>query len=290
MKKQNQSVFGQETPFFMAMPALAWQLLLFYVPMVLVVVLSFTRTSDQFSYVFSLEQYATFFESAYGSIILRSFTLACMSACICVLCAYPIAHYLTFTLRRFKTQMLFFFILPFWINALVQVYAWFFVLEKHGLLNSLLLKLGVINDPLIILNTPWAVFIVMIYCYLPFAIMPIYSVLEKFDKRMLEASADLGATPWQTFLRVTLPLSARGIRTGFFLVFVPSFGEFVIPTLLGGAKQMYVGSLISHYYLTIRNFNLGSAFTCVSGLILIAMSLVVYYVFKRLDGVTRGGS
>jgi spermidine/putrescine transport system permease protein len=127
----------------------------------------------------------------------------------------------------------------------------------------------------------------MIYFYLPFAIMPIYSTLEKFDQQLLEASADLGAAPWQTFVRVTLPMSARGIRTGFFLVFVPSFGEFVIPTLLGGAKQMYVGSLISHYFLTVRNFNLGSAFTCLTGCILVLASMLVYLLFRQIFGVAR---
>ncbi|HSW73857.1 MAG TPA: ABC transporter permease [Candidatus Limnocylindria bacterium] len=286
MKQRTPSIINQEMPFFMSVPALVWQVLLFYVPMALMVVLSFTSSSEQGNF-FTLDQYATFADPAYGAIILRSFFLACMSAFVCVLCAYPIAHYLTFTLTRWKTQMLFFLVLPFWISALVQVYAWFFVLEKHGLLNSLLLKLGVIREPLLILNTPWAVFFVMVYCYLPFAIMPIYSTLEKFDKRLLEASADLGATPWQTFFRVTLPLSTPGIRTGFFLVFVPSFGEFVIPTLLGGSKQMYVGSLISHYYLTVRNFHLGSAFTCVSGVVLVVVSLLVYLIFKRLGGATR---
>ena len=117
--------------------------------------------------------------------------MATCNAVLCICCAYPVAYYVAFYVRRFKNHFIFFLILPFWISFLVQIYAWFFVLEKHGLINSLLIKLGVITNPLHLLNTPFAVFLVMTYCYIPFAVMPIHSVLEKFDKRLLEASSDL---------------------------------------------------------------------------------------------------
>ena len=257
---------------------------LFYIPLLLVIAASVMTFYDQSSTPhLTLQYYATFFDWRSFFVLLRSLLLSVVNAIICTCIAYPVAYYLAFYVQRFKTLLLFFLMLPFWISFMVQVYAWFFVLEKHGLLNSLLIHLHIIETPLHLLNTPFAIYVVMLYCYVPFAVMPIYSTLEKFDKRLLEASSDLGATPWQTFMQVTLPLSTLGIRTGFFLALVPSFGEFIIPTLLGGGKQLYVGSLISHYFLLARNFSLGSAFTCLSGLVLIMSSCVWYALFKRFS-------
>jgi spermidine/putrescine transport system permease protein len=285
------SFLKQDMPFFMAMPALVWQIMLFYVPFVLVAFMSITKPGT-FSgpQSFTLEHITTFFDPMYLAIILRSWFLALASAIICVLCAYPIAYYIAFTVRRWKKQLLFLFVLPLWLSFLVQVYAWFFVLEKHGLINGLLLKIGLIAQPIQLLNTPFAVFLVMVYCYMPFAVMSIYSSLEKFDIRLFEASADLGSTRWQTFMRVTLPLSASGMRTGFFLVLVPAFGEFVIPVLLSGGKQFYVGSLISHYFLTAYNIHAGAAFTCICGALLLITSALVYLIFKRMFGTIRSDS
>jgi spermidine/putrescine transport system permease protein len=272
------SVFAREFSFFLAVPAYLWQLLFFYAPLILVIGASCMP--------FTFDNYTALWDVGYLLILLRSLVLATINALLCVACAYPVAYCLAFFIRRWKTQLIFFLMLPFWMSFLVQIYAWFFVLEKHGLVNSLLLKIGIITEPIALLNTPFAIYLVMLYCYLPFAVMPIYSILEKFDKRLFEASADLGATQWQTFSRVTLPLSLSGIRTAFFLVYIPSFGEFVIPTLLGGGKQMYVGSLISHQFLLARNFSAGAAFTCTAGCLLVITSACWYVVFGRLSKVT----
>ncbi|HZW61979.1 MAG TPA: ABC transporter permease [Candidatus Babeliales bacterium] len=280
------SIFKQELPFFWATPAFVWQVLFLYIPLFLVLIYSILGNAGLSEYL-TLEHYTALLDPMYAAILLRSFMLANVNALLCTLLAFPVAYYLAFFVTRFKNHLIFFLILPFWISFMVQIYAWFFVLEKHGLINSLLLNLGIISQPIHLLNTPFAIYLVMIYCYVPFAVMPIYSTLEKFDKRLLEASADLGATPWQTFLRVTLPLSALGIRTGFFLVLVPSFGEFVIPTLLGGGKQLYVGSLISHYFLLARNFNLGASFTCVSGIVLIISGISWYLLFRWAFNLSR---
>jgi spermidine/putrescine transport system permease protein len=280
-------LFIRDLSFFLTIPAFIWQALFLYLPLCLVIVVSMICRSEQGFGGFTLAHYAELIDPAYGLILARSFVLATVNAVVCVVLGYPVAYFLAFYVRRWKNQFLFFLILPFWISFLVQVYAWFFVLEKNGLLNSLLIKMGIITEPLALLYTPMAIYFVMLYCYLPFAVMPIYSVLEKFDKRLFEASADLGASQWQTLSRVTLPLSVEGIRTAFFLVFVPSFGEFVVPTLLGGGKQMYVGSLISHQFLLARNFNVGAAFTCASGLVLIAAAIVWYLFFKRFFAGSR---
>lgn len=284
--KKTARAFLQELPFFMSVPALAWQIFFFCVPLFFIVLMSIVVPNQPWWHSFSLKYYATFFQSTYAYIIGRSLLLALGTAVTCGLLAYPIAYHLVFNVSAWRNPLLFLLILPFWTNLLVQVYAWFFVLEKYGLVNSLLLRCGVISEPLHLLNTPLAIYLVMIYCYLPFMIMPLYASLEKFDRRLFESSADLGARPWQTFLRITLPLSGPGLRTGFFLVFVPSFGEFVIPALMGGGKNMYVGTLISHYFLGARDPHLGAAFTCLTGIVLVGSAAIVYLFFKRLF-VTR---
>lgn len=262
-------------------PAIVWQALFFFMPLLLVLYLSFVLAWDKpFLSSFTLQHYATFFDPMYLGIIARSFLLAACNAFACLVIGYPVAYFLAVKTRAWKNTLLFLLMLPFWTNLLVLIYAWFFVLERHGLVNIFLMKLGMISEPLHLLNTPWAVHLVMFYCYLPFMIMPLYSILEKLDMSFIEASLDLGANPFKTFINVTVPLTLSGIKTGFFLVFIPSFGEFVIPALIGGAKQMFVGSLISHYFLATRNSFLGSAFTCFSSLILIIIALFFHWMVK----------
>lgn len=272
--------FSKDFPFFMAMPAVAWQIVFFYIPLLIVFLYSIVQISSGILQV-TLEHYAYFFQPLFLRVIGNSLLLALVTATVCLLLAYPIAYCLAVRIKRFKNLLLFFLILPFWTSLMVQVYSWFFILNHDGLINSLLMKLGIITSPLHLLNTPFAVYIVMVYCYLPFMIMPLYSALEKIDRRMFEASADLGASQWQTFKNITIPLSMPGIQTGFFLVFVPSFGEFVVPTLLGGGKQLYVGSLITQYFLAARDVHLGSAFTIISGLVLLMAVGILYWYFNR---------
>lgn len=272
---------SKDFPFFMAMPAVAWQIVFFYIPLCIVFLYSIVKISSGVLHV-TLEHFAYFMQPLFLSIIAKSLVLALTTSIICLLVAYPIAYCLAVRVTRYKNLFLFFLILPLWTSFMVQVYSWFFILEHDGLINSLLLKLRLIASPLQLLNTTFAVYLVMIYCYLPFMIMPLYSALEKIDKRMFEASADLGSSQWQTFKNVTIPLSLPGIQTGFFLVFVPSFGEFVVPTLLGGGKQLYVGSLITQYFLAARDVHLGSAFTILSGLVLLIAIGILYWFFHRV--------
>jgi ABC-type spermidine/putrescine transport system permease subunit I len=154
------------------------------------------------------------------------------------------------------------------------------VLDNNGLINTFLLRAGIIQEPLHLVNNMRAIFVVMVYYYLPFMMMPLYSILEKIQHELLEASMDLGATHWQTFKRITIPLSMSGIKTGVFLVFVPAFGEFAIPSIIGGGQQMFVGSLISHYFLVARDNQLGAAFTILSGFILLICALLFNWMCK----------
>jgi spermidine/putrescine transport system permease protein len=266
-------LFSWELPFVCSLPAIVWQFFFMLTPMLII---GYYSIADGDSWLgVSFVHYGNLFEVTYLKIILRSLFLASATAITGLLLAYPVAYFIALRVRRFKNLMLFLLTLPFWVNFLVQIYAWYFLLERNGLINGLLLKIGLIQEPLLLSNSLFAVFIVMLNCYLPFVIMPIYSTLEKIDMRLLEASADLGATPSQTFWRITIPYSMPGIKTGLLLVMIPAFGEFVIPALVGGSKYMLVGSLISYYFLAARNNHAGSAFTCLSGAVLVIMLLVV---------------
>jgi len=269
--------------FFWGIPALVWQVLFFYVPLSFLISTSFVKYSqDVGTSRITFEYYAALFRPVYGYIILRSVILALTTVVVCFCIAYPVAYFLVLRASRWKTLSFALLVLPFWTNFLLLVYSWYFLLENDGLVNSLLLKMGLISAPLHMMNTKIAVYCGMFYCYLPFMLLPLYSVFTRFNTQLVEASQDLGATYSQTFFKIIFPLTIPGIQTGALLVFVPAFGEFVIPALLGGDKEMYIGSVISHYFLTVRKVGLGSAFTCFCALILIGGLLSGILVSKIL--------
>ncbi len=275
IKKIITDFFVENTSFIFLVPAVLWQVLFLYVPVFLVLYMSFQRISNLAGFDLTFDHYKLVLTTPYFYIIGRSAIVALCTTLLCLLCAYPVAYYLALKVgRRWKNILLFLLTLPFWTNFLIQIYSWIFVLDQNGLINMMLLKLGIIQEPLHMVNNTGAIFFVMLYYYLPFMIMPLYSILEKIQHDLLEASMDLGATHWQTFKRITLPLSMAGIKTGIFLVFVPAFGEFVIPAIIGGAHHLFVGSLISHYFLVARDSQLGAAFTMVSGFVLLICALL----------------
>jgi spermidine/putrescine transport system permease protein len=288
MKKMMlRGLLAKDFNFFMASPAIVWHIIFFYVPVALIVLLSITKPGSPLATQLTLEHYQGVMAPLFFKVIFSSLVLALTTSLLCLLLAYPVAYMIAIRIQRYKNLFLYFLILPFWTSLMVQVYAWFFVLDHNGLINTMLMRMSLIEHPLHLLNTTFAIYIVMVYCYLPFMIMPIYTALEKLDRRMLEAAADLGATQWQAFVKVTLPLSLPGIKTGFFLVFIPCFGEFVVPVLLGGGKKLFVGSLITQYFLSARNPYLGSAFTIVSGIFLLAAVGVIYWYFARASTVKQ---
>lgn len=277
--KRITSRFYQELSFAASAPAIIWQILFLLAPVGIIIYFSFVRSEPLFG--FTLAHYQEMLDYNSLKTIIRSLVLSIGTSVSCLIVAYPIAYYLALRATRFKKLLLFLLTLPFWVNYLVKIYAWYFLLEYHGMINTILMQLGIISEPLLLASSIIGIYIVMVYCYLPFMIMPLYAVLEKIDKRLLEASADLGANPLQTFMHVTLPLSMPGIRTGFLLVMIPAFGEFVIPSLLGGSHYMMVGSLISYYFLAARDRAYGSAFTNISWIALILL-FVSYYLLKKL--------
>lgn len=278
------STIKQEMPFFFALPALIWQLLFVCIPLALTLYTSFHTVTDGASWhALTLQHYQTVCTYAHGMIIINSLILATITVLLCLLIGYPVAYFLALYAGRWRTILLFLLTLPFWTNFLTQAYAWFFILDKHGLINTILVKLGIITDPFLLTYNWVAVLCVMIYCFLPFMIMPIYSVLQKFDWRLLEASQDLGASRWQTFTHITISLSKAGIQTGCMLVFIPACGEFIIPMIMGGSRYMYIGSAITHYTFTVRDEQISAAFTILSGIVIGSCILACWLYMRSLD-------
>src|SRR3989344_6905427 len=195
--------FLQEIPFICSMPAIIWQIFFMVIPVLVIIYFSFVGKQS----IITFDHYRALFKLPYFFIIGRSLLLSLLTAITTLCIAYPVAYFIAIKVRRYKSILLFFLTLPFWVNFLVQIYAWYFLLEYRGIINTLLLKIGLITVPLQLSNSLISVFIVMVYCYVPFMIMPLYNILEKLDSRLLDASSDLGATSWQTFMNVTFPLS-----------------------------------------------------------------------------------
>lgn len=270
----------EEFPFVCAIPALLWQALFLFIPLVAIGCFSFIDSSQTEWYkIITLSHYFHIMRAVYVKVIFNSLILSISTALLTLLIAYPIAYFLAFKIQRGRTFLLFLIILPSWTNIVVQVYAWFFLLERGGMLSQAAYYLGIINKGQAILNSYAATLIGMVYCFLPFMILPLYTVLEKIDKRLLEASADLGADWWDTFRRVIFPLSLPGVYAGLFLVSVPAFGEFVIPSLLGGGKKAYWGSVIVEKFLLVRDWASGFAFASL-GILASACVLLVIFAFR----------
>jgi spermidine/putrescine transport system permease protein len=250
--------------------AFIWQALFFYVPLLFVLIAGFSGETWYAGFV-------PFLNYAYVTILARSVIMALGTALVCLFIGYPLAYVIVFHAGKMRDLLLFLIMLPFWTNFLLHICAWFFVLDYNGFFNQYLLHWGIIKVPLHLLNTYWAIGLVMIYFYLPFMILPLYATLDRFDKRLLEASLDLGATWRQTVMRVLIPLTISGIRVGFLLVCIPAFGEFVIPYFMGGDRTMFAGSVISHFVLKTESGVEGAAFTLLSFAVLIALAGTVYF-------------
>lgn len=276
--------FKSEKSFFFMIPALAWQISFCILPLLFVVQLGFF---NQLFQGFTLTYFIQIFKISHFLVIFRSMFLASITAILCLFVGYPVAYYLALSApQKMRSVLIFFIVLPFLTNLLVQVYAWFFILEKHGVFNKFLNFLGFDFGNL--LNSQFAMYLVMFHVYLPFMIMSLYPAVEKINIRWVEASLDLGASYFQTFCRVVLPLTMHGVRTGFFLVYVTSFGEYAIPSLIAGQKNFFVGNLISEYFFIGKDWHVGAAFTCLSSCIFI-VSMYGYQILinKVLDRLQK---
>jgi putrescine transport system permease protein len=213
---------------------------------------------------------------------LTSIKIAFFSTIFCLLLGYPIAYVISRMPPHTRNVCLMLVIMPSWTSFLVRIYAWMGILKGNGLLNNLLLSLGVIDQPLAIMHTPTAVYIGIVYAYLPFMVLPIYANLVKHDHSLLEASADLGAKPWTSFFRITVPLSMAGVIAGSMLVFIPAVGEFVIPELLGGPNSIMIGKLLWAEFFNARNWP-GAAAVAVVMLLLLVLPLTIFNRYQARD-------
>ena len=243
------------------LPALVFLLIFFLLPLIIVLVYSFLErgTYGGVSYVFTLINYQRLFKGVYWAILLKSCWLALLTTLICLLIGYPLAWLIATRPQPWRNFLLILVIIPFWTNFLVRTYAWVFLLRKEGLVNLVLLSLHIIDQPIKLLNTPFAVIIGLVYDYLPFMILPLYATIDRFKFNLIEAAQDLGANGFKTLIRIILPLTKIGIIAGSLLVFIPAVGEFVIPDLLGGAKSLMIGNLVENQFLEARDWPFGSA-------------------------------
>jgi putrescine transport system permease protein len=223
-------------------------------------------------------------DALYTNAYLSSLRIAVVSTIVTLMIAYPIAYSMAKAPTSIRPTLLMLVILPFWTSFLIRVYAWIAILKPEGLLNQFLLTLGVIDEPLVILNTNWAIYIGIVYSYLPFMVLPIYSSLEKMDHSLTEAAQDLGCTPISAFWRVTFPLSLPGVIAGCMLVFIPAVGEFVIPDLLGGSETLMIGKTLWNEFNSNRDWPISAAVATILLLILVVPIMFFQHAQAKADG------
>ena len=218
-------------------------------------------------------------DELYALTYLNSVKFAAITAAMCLVIGYPFAYFMARAKPTVRPVLLMLVMMPFWTSFLLRIYAWKGILANHGILNSLLLNIGAISEPLHLMNTQFSLIVGMVYAYLPFMILPLYANLVKMDDRFLEAAADLGATPLQAFWRITVPLSKSGIIAGTMLVFIPAVGEYVIPELLGGPETLMIGRQLWDEFFTNNDWPLASSVTVVV-ILLILVPMAIFNKYK----------
>lgn len=259
----------------LAFPYIAWTVLFSIVPLIIIFVYSFCERTPYGDIVFKFTtaNYVKFFQPIYLKVLWRSISLAVTSTVACLLIGYPMAWIIARAGEKARNFMVMLFVLPLWTNFLLRTYAWMGLLRENGLFNQVLMGIGIINEPLKLLYTEGAVLVGMVYNFLPFMVLPIYSVLVKMDQAHIDAANDLGADPRQTFLKVILPLSFPGIVSGIIMVFMPALSTFIISDLLGGGQTMMLGNLIQNQFLSARNWQFGSAISSVMIIMVLIMTI-----------------
>ena len=278
----------------------AWMLLFFAVPFIIVLKISFAKamiamppysdlvdwTGNIVNIKLNIQNYLFLLsDSLYASAYLSSLKIAVISTFLCLLIGYPMDYAIARMDTASRNIMIMLVVLPSWTSFLIRIYAWIGILKNNGLLNNLLMWIGIIDEPLQILYTPAAIYIGIVYAYLPFMVLPLYSNLVKLDLRLLEAASDLGAKPHTIFWRVTLPMSKAGIIAGSMLVMIPVVGEFVIPEMLGDPKTLMIGRVLWQEFFNNRDWPVASAVAIVMLILLLIPILVFHhYQSKELEG------
>lgn len=275
----------------------AWMVLFFLIPFAIILKISLAETQvaippytslveyaeEKLSFVLNLGNYLYLLQDEmYFDSYLQSLQVATISTLLCLLIGYPIAWSIVHSSPSMRNVLLMLVVLPSWTSFLIRVYAWIGILKNNGLLNNFLIYLGVIDEPLQMLHTDFAVYIGIVYAYLPFMILPLYTALMRMDYSLIEAASDLGAKPWKTFLTVLLPLTKSGIVAGSMLVFIPAVGEFVIPELLGGPDSLLIGRVLWQEFFNNRDWPVASAVAVVM-LTLLMIPIIWFYRYQRRE-------
>lgn len=268
----------------LAVPYIVWSVIMLLLPMLLIVFYAFTNGGNTIiNFSFTLENFKRFFTDPDFLLVLwRSLSIAIKTTIICILIGYPTAYFISRCTDRVRNILVLVITLPMWINMLVRTYAWIGILSDGGILQSLFELLGFGSSQL--LYTEGAVLLGMVYNFVPFMILQINTSLSKMDKSLLEASADLGANRFETFWKVTFPLSLPGVISGITLVFLPAVSSFFIPKLLGGGQYFLIGNVIENQFITAGEWNFGSAISVIMAVIMMVSMYLVRYVEKRNTG------
>ncbi|MBO7336307.1 MAG: ABC transporter permease [Lachnospiraceae bacterium] len=263
----------------MTYPYVVWISFIVVAPMFLILLYAFTKEGNAvMDFVFTLDNFKKFFvDSIFIDVLLRSLRVALVTTVLCILIGYPAGYFIAKSSEGVKMRWVLLITFPTWINMLVRTYAWVGILQDDGIVNNILSIIGVRSITL--LHTEFAVILGMVYNFLPFMILQIYTALTKMDNSLLEAAADLGADRVRSFLKVTLPLSLPGVLSGITLVFLPAVSSFFIPKLLGGGQYVMVGNLIESQFLTSGDWNFGSAIS----LIMVIIIMISLYLTKKVD-------
>ena len=262
-----------------------WMIVFFIIPYSMMVLFSFKQNTFGPLYPPTLAHYRKFFSTpGYLHVLLDTSWMSLLTALISILLAYPLAYYLIFHGGRHRMMLLSLLVIPAWTSYLLRILAWKVMLGSNGIINSALLSLGWISEGIpLLLYSKSAVVITLVYVWIPYAALPIFSSLERIDYRLLEASQDLGASPWRTFLRVTLPLSLPGVVAAFFFVFIPTLGEWVTPALVGGVDGIMYGNLIQNQFLRGLNWPMGIVMSLVLMVIVGVFTSLLYRFVSMRD-------
>ena len=271
----------------MAYPYFVWSAIMIILPMLLIVMYAFTvKGNDVISFKVTLDNFVRFFsDPIFLDVLKRSLWVAVLTTVICLLMGYPVAYIISQMKEHSKAIMVLLITMPRWINMLVRTYAWVGILQDKGVINTILGMFGI--GPISLIYTDFAVVLGMVYNFIPFMILQIYTALSKLDKSYLEAASDLGANKVESFLRITLPLSLPGVLSGITLVFLPAVSSFFSPKMLGGGQYVLIGNVIESQFLTSGNWNFGSAIS----LIMTIIVMLSLFFTKKLDrtGSSEGG-
>ncbi len=269
--------------FTYTLPLTIWLTIFFAVPIMIIFVGSFLKKSTYggFEAQFSLDAYISLLNPGVRKVILKTLFIAIVSTIITILMAIPTAYYIARS--KYKNMFLLLIIIPFWTNFLIRVFAWMTILGNNGLINNMLLSIGFISKPLQLLNNQWAVILLMIYTYLPFAILPLYTTIEKFDFGLLEAARDLGATKFQAFYKILIPGIIPGITTAVLFTFIPVFGNFAIPDIVGGKDSVMIGNLINSQLKVVKNYPFASSLSVTLTLV----TTIAVFMFMQITKLKR---